>query len=553
MEKFLAYDADYVRKLCQIGVYDYVIVGSGFGGGILADQLVKQKKKVLLIERGGATFTTHLCNTARPDFARGTNNSVEGNETVYNTIKERVQTAEGSDPYVGGPVYCLGGRSSVWGLWIPRVNKASLDQYFPADVSHELQTYAYSRAFDLLTNYSQSEVYPIGDIHLNIKDLDEAKKNLTALLQPIIAPDEEVEIGPIATELNSPAVYRFPMGGYSTVTPLLNRIYARDQYLTVLMDTEVIQFDYDQPDAEGERQVKGLTVRTKGSGQVHWLNTAKATVILSAGTIGTPTIALNSGLQFINPLVGKGLMDHEIYYVRIDIERTDDDPTEPLNLQCVVKLGTELALLTVTINANFFLAGSSTIQTSQYWSADGHLLNPDHKALAEKKFDTIAILVQFGAELDDNNEVLGLPTPDPVIRVRRPISHNGLLQKEMQAVATDIRNGIVKDIIHPGFDFGEKGAGAPAARWHPFAEDVPSFTLLGFGVFSHETGTMRMKGPDNKPGVVDTNLKVDGFKDLYVCDLSVLPYSPPANPTLTLTALTLRLAENLLGENVEVR
>jgi hypothetical protein len=250
MDKFLAYDADYVRKLCEIGVYDYIIVGSGFGGGILAEELVKKKKKVLLIERGGATFTTHLCNTARPDFARGHNDSPEGNEVVYNTIKERVQTAEGSDPYVGGPVYCLGGRSNVWGLWIPRVNKKSLEEFFPAEISNYLASDGYSNAFRLLTNASQSyngNVYPQGDPHLVIKDLDEATERMTEIVQPILAEGERVEIGPIATELNSPSIYRFPMGGYSTVTPLLNRIYARDQYLTVLMDTEVIQIDIPKP------------------------------------------------------------------------------------------------------------------------------------------------------------------------------------------------------------------------------------------------------------------------------------------------------------------
>jgi hypothetical protein len=254
MDKFLAYDADYVRKLCEIGVYDYVIIGSGIGGGILAEELVKKKKKVLLIERGGATFTTHLCNTARPDFARGKNDSPEGNEIVYNTIKERVQTAEGSDPYVGGPMYSLGGRSTIWGLWIPRVNKASLIEFFPPEIASYLQSDGYSNAFKLLTNSSQSydgDIYPHGDPRLVITDLNEATRRMTEIIQPIMAEGEKVEIGPIATELNSPSLYRFPMGGYSTVTPLLNRIYARDQYLTVLMDTEVIQLDLPKSGSEG--------------------------------------------------------------------------------------------------------------------------------------------------------------------------------------------------------------------------------------------------------------------------------------------------------------
>ncbi len=46
-------------------------------------------------------------------------------------------------------------------------------------------------------------------------------------------------------------------------------------------------------------------------------------------------------------------------------------------------------------------------------------------------------------------------------------------------------------------------------------------------------------------GVVDEQLRVHGLANLYVCDLSVFPTSPAANPSLTLVALALRLAEFL--------
>jgi choline dehydrogenase-like flavoprotein len=49
----------------------------------------------------------------------------------------------------------------------------------------------------------------------------------------------------------------------------------------------------------------------------------------------------------------------------------------------------------------------------------------------------------------------------------------------------------------------------------------------------------------NNDGVVDTNLKFLSYDNLYACDLSVFPTSPAANPTLTLAALAMRLAEHL--------
>jgi choline dehydrogenase-like flavoprotein len=50
---------------------------------------------------------------------------------------------------------------------------------------------------------------------------------------------------------------------------------------------------------------------------------------------------------------------------------------------------------------------------------------------------------------------------------------------------------------------------------------------------------------DDGSGGVDANLQVEGQEGLFVCDNSVFPTSPAANPSLTLAALALRLADHL--------
>jgi choline dehydrogenase-like flavoprotein len=50
---------------------------------------------------------------------------------------------------------------------------------------------------------------------------------------------------------------------------------------------------------------------------------------------------------------------------------------------------------------------------------------------------------------------------------------------------------------------------------------------------------------DPKLGVVDPNLKVHGTGNLYVAGSSVFPTSGIANPTLTILALVMRLADHL--------
>ena len=184
--------------------------------------MARRKKKVLLIERGDSTFSTHICNTARPDFARGRYDSPEGNEIVYNTIKSWVQTAEDSEPYVGGPMYCLGGRSIVWGLWIPRTDNETLESHFSPVVAEELKHTWFDNTFDLVPNYSQkSGAYLKG--YISAQELEAAKKELSEAIKDKIALPlgHIVDVGPIA-KLNSPAPYRFPQGACSTVVPLLN-------------------------------------------------------------------------------------------------------------------------------------------------------------------------------------------------------------------------------------------------------------------------------------------------------------------------------------------
>jgi choline dehydrogenase-like flavoprotein len=63
----------------------------------------------------------------------------------------------------------------------------------------------------------------------------------------------------------------------------------------------------------------------------------------------------------------------------------------------------------------------------------------------------------------------------------------------------------------------------------------------------HHMGTTRM---DKSPGcgVVNENCKVHGVENLHIAGSSVFPTSGTANPTLTIVAMALRLADHLQGE-----
>lgn len=63
----------------------------------------------------------------------------------------------------------------------------------------------------------------------------------------------------------------------------------------------------------------------------------------------------------------------------------------------------------------------------------------------------------------------------------------------------------------------------------------------------HHMGTTRMS-ESPKHGVVDANCKVHGVENLHVAGSSVFPTSGVANPTLTIVAMAIRLADHLQDE-----
>jgi len=152
-----SYEASYFRYTAAQAAeeskdkpFDFVIIGSGIGGGVLASSLLEKNRKitsqsfcpvnpqqpddvlpqpvrVLVLERGGLLFHTHSLNAPRPSSGSGL--SQQANEAFYNNFKDHFDVAkQPSNPqehYAGGPLYCLGGRSAVWGLFTPRYVRIS--------------------------------------------------------------------------------------------------------------------------------------------------------------------------------------------------------------------------------------------------------------------------------------------------------------------------------------------------------------------------------------------------------------------------------------------
>jgi choline dehydrogenase-like flavoprotein len=93
-----------------------------------------------------------------------------------------------------------------------------------------------------------------------------------------------------------------------------------------------------------------------------------------------------------------------------------------------------------------------------------------------------------------------------------------------------------------GREMGRTGNGRVQMRDWLLSDDRtwPSFVSGGW----HHMGTTRMSA-DPKQGVVDANCRIHGLANLYIGGASVYPTAGAVNPTLTLVALSLRLADHL--------
>jgi choline dehydrogenase-like flavoprotein len=80
------------------------------------------------------------------------------------------------------------------------------------------------------------------------------------------------------------------------------------------------------------------------------------------------------------------------------------------------------------------------------------------------------------------------------------------------------------------------------ADWNPSALDS---TELVMSDTNHPMGGLRM-GNDPCHSVVDSELKVHGLDNLHVASCAVFPSGSSSNPTSTMMALTLRLADHLV-------
>jgi choline dehydrogenase-like flavoprotein len=137
-------------------------------------------------------------------------------------------------------------------------------------------------------------------------------------------------------------------------------------------------------------------------------------------------------------------------------------------------------------------------------------------------------------------------SPNPLSRVTLGDQKDelGVPQANLNWAFTPLEKKSIRKIYEMvGQQAGEAGIGRVRLMeelWDPKDETLPATTSGGW----HHMGTTRMSD-DPKMGVVDADCKVHGIQNLFIAGSSCFPTGSAVNPTYTIVALSIRLADHV--------
>jgi choline dehydrogenase-like flavoprotein len=164
------------------------------------------------------------------------------------------------------------------------------------------------------------------------------------------------------------------------------------------------------------------------------------------------------------------------------------------------------------------------------------------EAIARKKFDTELF---DEAKAFSGYRVLAMmeqtPSRDNRVKLGKVKDRFGIAKVEID---WELKSNDIRMLWSSLSLFGQDMGGLSFGRLRLLNERAERIftSQLGFG--HHHMGTTRMAETYDK-GVVDPNLRVFGTENLYVSGCSVFPTGGHVPPTLTIVALSIRLAEHL--------
>jgi hypothetical protein len=522
--------------------FDYIVIGSGIGGGTVADELADRNpnKRILVLDAGSFVYPTHVYN-----LSHFPNSSIARHFGVDN-----FRQSAAAQSFIGEkPQMVFGGRSIFWSGLIPQPQDWELD-FFPPAVRADLQAQFLTIAGQRMNSSSSLGSFAKQLVnHFRNSPLAqdfEIRETPRALHQPYLQPD------------GTPASNFFiePTGVFNTAELLINQTGLtpgadlNGPGLFIRLNSFVesvnnVPFDWYE-------------VKTTNTVNGQQRSFYSPRVILAGGSLESPKLINRSDVYqslppHVRALVGFGLTDHPVSSEsEAYVASFGNPPTNISRLDHAKIIFYSRGTLDAQGNLNYPFNIEMNVN-HEFW----HLRNNDPAAAPltdDPNRARIDIKFSFANCLDDQNGIHSHASDGyvPDITFKRFSQLDDLLHSRFPAVAGWQKSTAefmallnqTRDKVFSQFNgvqlLSASYGGAQNEKW-PF----------GWGTVHHACGTLRMPwrpsrgAAFNTDSVVDENLKVHGTAGLYVCDMSVLPISTAANPVRSLVGLALRLGRHL--------
>ncbi len=496
------------------------IVGSGIAGCLCAKYLAKNVDDILIVERGAAVSHSWSIQTGE-------------HEKAVPTAEHHHIVAEG-EQHSFEYLYALGGTANHWTGQSPRFipNDFRMKSLYGImedwPIPYEELEPFYCLAEEELAiagasdnpRIPRSKPYPLPPHPFSPADLlvKQCFPPGSIVACPQARPTRDVNHRPACC--GSTRCYLCPVD--SKYTPLNTHIPQLETLSNVRIQTETVILELK---SSGRTVHSALAKKGDGSEMVIEADL----FILAANALENPAILLRSSMLPQHSLTGRYLFDHPVL------------------------------LLTALISKDGFPNyGNSFFTASCYHFYDGdfrstragalgdviniagmppHDMTPlvaDETGLSGKRLRE-ETAIQFRNQVSINFLLDDIPNPDRHIRIGKKRNQLGIPVSEIyhppfSSYLESCKNEIIAEMPKLLSSLGPKKV---IHKWKP-----------GTGA-GHLLGTCRMG--DEKNGVVDTSLRYHRLDNLFILGGSAFPTYSPANPTLTIAALAIRLAEYLGG------
>ena len=510
--------------------YQYIIIGSGFGGSLTAYNLAKAGKEVLIIERGKWVvrddscwdevrlhLKDHLYRGNTPisvDQKKGKteemwmDDTVGGMSTFYGCVSFRMR----EDDFTGAPV--------------PDSDRRDVKHAWP---------YGYN---ELMPFYDEAEKL-LGIAGVSGQDISEPPRGTDYLHSPpekLSLPSQR--IWNAALELGYHP-FMLPMainfsGNYgknkcvlcSTCDHYLCKIEAKNDLSVTVLPKAIETGAVLLPNARAVK-INATWDRAESVDIVNQETGLKTTIscknlIIAGGALSSPHLLLSSGIGMDrNSLVGKNLYRHANGVVA-GILPKKSNPENTLQKQ----------------------AGIS----------DFYFGDPAKKRFPEGVWGMIQDVSSVGKGVIKDNAPLGLKNIAGIISdylINLQCMAEDIPQPENKVcVISEKKDKYGMPRLKVYHRYHKRDIKARNALYHEAkrilrtANALPVYTMP-FETFSHAMGTCRM-GTERKYSAVNPECRVWGFDNLYVIDASVMPSGGSVNPSLTIAALALKASKEMV-------